>query len=229
MAQGLFAGETDYRNQSLNDIRKDVDYWRQESQNLKEKFRETIDQLRERNYWDQTVPFDFRGFCNATIKTCDTIYYDFGRVLIAIDNDKITKREIVIMRNIAHVAGERQLQAATTFKTNEGHWQNYEDENFQKTEELYADGRDFFLTLLDAGNAAGRLEDYVKEEPVVDKSIHAENSVVIGDGNRFANSDINVNKEMEDSKSIGKWLMETLWVSILVGLIIWFIPEQVLK
>lgn len=229
MAQSLFAGETDYRNQSLNDIRKDIDHWRQESQDLKEKFKETIGQLRECNYWDQTVPFNFRGFCNATIKTCDTVYYDFGRVLSVIDKDEITKREITIMRNIAHIAGEKELQAATTFKANERHWQNYEDENFQKAEELYADGRDFFLTLLDARNAAGRLEDYVKEDPVVDKSIHAENSVVIGDGNQFANSDINVNKEMEDSKSIGKWLMENLWLPILVGLIIWFITEQVLK
>lgn len=229
MAQGLFAGGTDYRNQSLDDIREDVDHWRQKSQDLKEKFKETIGQLRERNYWDQTVPFNFRGFCNATIKTCDTVYYDFGRVLSAIDKDEITKREIAIMRNIAHIAGEKELQAATTFKANEGHWQNYEDENFQKAEELYADGRDFFLTLLDAGNAAGRLEDYVKEEPVVDKSIHAENSVVIGDGNQFSNSDVNVNKEVKESKSIGKWLMENLWFPLLVVVIGWYITEQILK
>ena len=229
MAQGLFAGGTGYRNQSLDDIREDVDHWRQKSQDLKEKFKETIGQLRERNYWDQTVPFNFRGFCNATIKTCDTVYYDFGRVLSAIDKDEITKREIAIMRNIAHIAGEKELQAATTFKANEGHWQNYEDENFQKAEELYADGRDFFLTLLDAGNAAGRLEDYVKEEPVVDKSIHAENSVVIGDGNQFSNSDVNVNKEVKESKSIGKWLMENLWFPLLVVVIGWYITEQILK
>ena len=227
MAQGLFAGGTDYRNQSLDDIREDVDHWRQKSQALKEKFKETIGQLRERNYWDQTVPFNFRGFCNATIKTCDTVYYDFGRVLIAIDKDEITKREISIVRNIARIAGEKELQAAAAFKSDGRNWHSYGDENFKKVEELYADGRDFFLTLLDAGNVAGRLEDYVKEEPVVDKSIHAENSVVIGDGNQFANSDINVNKEMEDSKSIGKWLMENLWFPILagliVGLILWFI------
>lgn len=226
MAQGLFAGCTDYKSQSLKDIQEDIEHWQKYSEKTKKEFEQIICALKESGYWEKNIPLEFRSFCAEVVHICDTFYHDFGLVLASISKDKITKREISILQNIYQVAHDAEKECPRAYRTGGSRWHQYGDETFAKVEELYAHGRDFFVTLFDVGNIVYRLEHYVKEEVVVDRSIHAENSVVIGDENYITNSNLNANNS---SKSKMKWLTEHLWLPLLVavvsGLIIWIVTK----
>jgi len=226
MTQGLFAGCTDYSTQSLKDIQEDIEHWKTLCKSKKEEFEGIIAFLKGCGYWEKNVPFEFRSFCAEVIHTYDTFYHDFGLVLETISKDKVTKREISILQNIYQVAHDIEKEYPRAYRTGNSRWHQYGDKTFEKVEELYAHGRDFFVTLFDVGNVKYRLEHYVKEELVIDKSIHAENSVVIGDGNCITKSSLNANNP---SKSKTKWLTEHLWLPLLVavvaGLIIWIVTK----
>ena len=224
MSQGLFAGCTDYTNQSLNDIQEDIEYWQKYSEETKSEHEGIIRDLKKCGYWEKNVPLAFRAHCSAVIRTCDTFAHDFGLVLTAINKDKITKREISILKNIDRVSHALEQECSSAYRTGDELWHQYGDEPFNQVEKLYADGRNYFVTLLDVGNAAHRLEDYMKEETVVDKSICAENSVVIGDGNQITKSNLEVNSP---SRNVKGWLVEHLWLPIFVavisGLLVWLV------
>ena len=224
MAQGFLAGCTDYTNQSLKDIQEDVENWRRYSKKKKKEFKGIIRELKNCGYWEKNVPLEFRAHCCDVIRTCDTFAHDFGLVLTALKNERITKREISILKNIYHVSHTLERECPRAYRTGGERWHQYGDKTFDKVETLYAHGRDYFVTLFDVGNAACRLEDYMKEETVVDQSIHAKNSIVIGDGNHI--SEVNLKNE-SSSGNIASWLTEHFWVPIVVGVIValiaWFV------
>lgn len=49
MSQGLFAGGTDYQNQSLNDIIKDIEKWINYSQGIEVFLKEHIQRLKKQD------------------------------------------------------------------------------------------------------------------------------------------------------------------------------------
>lgn len=221
--QGIFAGGTDYSNQSIDAISKDIKSWSNLCENIKSQFELSINELTIDGYWLEKVPFDFRAYCANTIRTCETFINDFDFIVGAIDNDEVTKREIALLQNINKVAHQNEQESWKTFKNpDDGPWKQYGNNQFAKAEKLYQISRDFYVTLFDVDNAACRLEDYMKESTVINKSIHAENSVVIGDGNTIKRSTITAKEPTKKH-----WLLEHLWLPILVaviaGLIIWII------
>lgn len=228
MTQSLFAGCTDYTEQSLEDIRKDIAHWKKLSAEVKEEFRGIIQELTECGYWEKNVPSEFRSFCGEIMTICDTFSHDFSMVLAAIDQDSITKREIAIMNNIYQVAHERERECPKVYRTNNSRWHEYGDENFEKANDLYAHGRDYFVTLFDVGTAVFRLEHYMKEETKIDKSIHAENSIIVGNDNKIEKSTFQTGTK-KPGKGIKIWLTEHFWlpliVAVVAGLIIWYITR----
>lgn len=189
MSQSFIAGMTNYEEQSISDIKNDILRWIEYSKKIKAHFIETISELKETDYW-RKVPVGFADFCESIPKICDTFCYDFEIIIKAIDADCISKREIQLMKNIYKCVRDNEEFSWRTFKDkNDGYWHEYGNKEFQKVETLYGEGRDFFVTLKDVGNAVARIEDYMKPENIVvnnieDKSIH------IGDSNKIKNSPI---------------------------------------
>lgn len=217
MSQSFIAGMTNYEEQSITDIKNDIVIWIEYSKKIKDHFIETISELKETGYW-RKVPFGFAGFCESIPKICDTFCYDFEIIIKAIDADCISKREIQLMRNIYKCARDNEEFSWRTFKDkNDGYWHEYGNEEFQKVETLYGDGRDFFVTLKDVSNAVARMEDYMKPESTVvnnieDKSIH------IGDSNKIKNSPIGSTVTNEPKKeSFFKKYMWQIISGIVVG------------
>lgn len=191
MAQSFIAGGTNYSEQSINDIKKDIEAWMLLCKRIKALFESTIAELKEQNYWDQNVAAFFKAFCYSVPQICDTFCSDFEIILSAISRDQITTREISLMRNIYRVSIENEEYSWKSFKGKEDgeRWHDYGNPSFEKVEELYGRGRDFFVTLRDVSNAVARMEDYMKEDKtVIDNSIHTDNSITIGDGNKIKNS-----------------------------------------
>ena len=228
MVQSLFGGCTDYTEQSLKDIREDILHWKNVSIEIKKEFQETIKTLTECGYWEKTVPYDYRVFCNEMMVICDTFLHDFSIVLDAIDQDKITNREIEIMKNIYQISHEREKEWPRVYRTDDSRWHQYGDENFTKAEELYAHGRDYFVMLFDVGNMTFRLKQYMKKEIAVDNSIHVDNSIIVGNDNNIKDSTFHTGSKNLKNNII-EWLLEHLWLPILVtvigGLLLWLITK----
>lgn len=230
MSQSLFAGMTNYDEQSISDIRDDIIRWRKYSQDIKQYFEETISELKKTGYWNK-VPFDFACFCESIPMICDTFYRDFNIILSAIDSDSISKRELSLMKNIYSCSYENERLSWKTFKNrDDGPWKKYGNPEFTKVKNLYEKSRDFFVTLKDVGNATARMEDYVKPHNnivnnIEDKSIHIGNSNTIessqigniGDSNTIENSQIrnNVTEKAHKESFFQKYTGE-----IIAGIII---------
>lgn len=189
MAQSFIAGTTDYSEQSIQEIRNDILSWIEYSQRIKTFFTETIKELKKTKYWYK-IGYDFANFCESMPLMCDAFCNDFNLIVKAIDDDNITKREIKLMKNIRKCIYENEEFCWKTYKGHENErWHEYGNPEFEKVEKLYADGRDFLVSLKDAGNACSRMEDYIKEDGV--KMIKIEdNSINIGDKNKIRKSQI---------------------------------------
>lgn len=201
MAQGLIAGATNYSEQSIMDIKSDIESWIFYSRKIKEFFEITISELKEQDYWDGKVAFNFQMFCYSVPQICDTFCSDFEIILDAINADRITTREINLMKNIYRISVENEEYSWKSFKgKDDGYrWHDYGNPLFKKAEKMYSDGRDFFVTLKDVSNAVARMEDYMKEEKtIIDNSVHTDNSVTIGNGNEIKSSVIGNKNTLEN-------------------------------
>lgn len=233
MAQGLIAGATNYSEQSIMDIKSDIESWISYSINIKNFFEITILELKKQDYWDGKVAFDFQMFCYSVPRICDTFCSDFKIILDAINNDRITGREINLMRNIYQVSVENEEFSWKSFKGNGGEyrWHDYENCLFRKAEELYRKGRDFFVTLRDVSNMVSRMEDYMKEEKnIIDNSVHTDNSITIGDSNEIKSSVIGNKNTLESlSEKSSFWdkfglpLLVTIIGGVIVAVICFFL------
>nr|WP_307991277.1 hypothetical protein [uncultured Niameybacter sp.] len=173
MAQGCIGGATCYEEQSRLDILEDVKGWIKYTQQRNELLEKHKKQLEQVNYW-QHITFDFQLTLMSSIQYQRTILYDLGIVAQAIERDTVTDKEITLIRNIGRKAIEYNHEYGQTWHSGE-RWKEYGDPNFKVVEEMYGKGRDYFVTLQDACNAAHRLEDYISTPvPVV-------NQVTIGD------------------------------------------------
>ena len=232
MSQGLLAGGTDYTTQSLADIKEDIIRWKNYSESIKKFLEKSILELKENNYWEEEVPFDFRTFSYNMLKMCDTLSYDFEIVIKTIEKDESTKREVTIMNNVWKISRETERELVQAYKGGGSRWHQYGEHNFSKVEKMYSETRDFLVTLFDVGNASDRLEQYAKEASIIKKEINATNSIVINGENNIQDSSVcnAKNLESKDRNSgsrILKWLLEHFWVPIIVavvaGIIVGFI------
>ena len=213
MTQGFIAGCTNYQEQTLEDIREDIEWWIKYSKQTQIDFLETIDSLKAANYWRECVPLDFRIFCESIPNVCGTIINDLKIVLKDIDENQISSGTIKLMNNVCKIALTNEKRSWETYK-NDSQWKHYGDQKFRKAETLYADGRDFFVTLIDVGNAAARMEDYMKPDKSIDNSIH------IGDGNKIKKSIIGHNNGNEKKEGTISKIIWKFVVPIIVGVAI---------
>lgn len=226
MTQGLIAGGTNYSEQSIKDIQKDIEFWISLCKENKTLFEKTIAELKDKNYWDEKVATNFQAFCYSVPKVCDMFCSDFQTILSAIDEDQITKREISLMKNIYKVSCDNEEYSWRSFNGEDdgGRWHDYGNPLFQKVEKLYGEGRDFFATLLDASNAACRMEDYMKEEKtVVNNSVYTDNSITVGSGAKIQSSILghsNIIEKPQKKSSFWKKFWLPLVITVVGGVLV---------
>lgn len=179
MAQGIIGGMTGYDDQSLKDIVEDIKNWKAYTIEIKREFEDGINELRERKYWN-TIPFNFQMTLLSSLRCFNTYLDDFELILEAIKNGKLTFRDADLLEKIGINAVNYNREYGKTFKE-ESSWKDYGNADFKVAENLYAHGRDFFVTLQDAVNASARLNDYVNPTTtIVNQNI---SQVVNGSGN----------------------------------------------
>lgn len=161
--QGLVGGGTFYDEQSLEDITDDIANWIKYSDDIRNKLTRKRQKVIDEQYWDN-VSYDFEKTINSTISFCKTISSDLQRVLEAINSGKIGRSEISLLKNIGKKSNEYNVEIyPRSYRGDNSYWHDYGNPLFKIVEEMYAEGRDFFVTLQDVSNAADRLEDYMSD------------------------------------------------------------------
>jgi hypothetical protein len=169
MAQGIIGGATSYEEQSLLDILGDINDWIDYTADRKAFILTQKDNLDNSLFWDK-IPFDFQLTILTTISYFDTILYDLNIVKKSIENNRITEKEVNLLRNIGKKSREYNREYSKTYK-DEHLWKDYGNPDFRVAEEVYGKGRDYFVTMQDAGNAAYRLEDYMEKGQVINNTM----------------------------------------------------------
>ena len=126
--------------------------------------------LLSKGYWDK-IPCDFQLTVTSSITFFDTIVHDLSIVKSAIENNGITQREVNLLKNIGNKAHEYNREYPLAFRENR-FWHEYNNPDFRIAENIYAKGRDFFVTLQDAANAAYRLGDYMDNRNIVNNTMN---------------------------------------------------------
>lgn len=183
MAQGIFGGATNYDDQSLEEILRDIQSWINYTNKTKDKFEKDINVLREANYWGK-IPFNFQMTLLSSVRCQRTFLDDLTVVSNAIQHNQVSEREVKLMIKIGKNAIEYNHEYGKTYKE-EHAWKDYGNENFKIVEGLYGDGRDYFVTMQDASNISSRLSDYISATPPVvnnnvTQTINGHRNVVAG-------------------------------------------------
>ncbi|MCC5910032.1 MAG: hypothetical protein JJT76_06305 [Clostridiaceae bacterium] len=182
MPQGIIGGATSYEEQSMKDILSDIESWIEYTKSNKRFIEEGIGHLKECNFWDE-IPFNFQMTILSTITCQKTYLEDFEIISNAIKDDRVSEKEVKLLAKIGKKAREFNNEYGRTYK-DESRWKKYGDKDFKVAENLYARGRDYFVSLQDASNAACRLEDYITTVPAVTNNNI--NQTVSGTGNVVA-------------------------------------------
>jgi hypothetical protein len=109
---------------------------------------------------------------------CDTLKYDLEKVKKSIESDTIRIQDVNLLKAIGSTSHDLNIRYGKAMNQCDSDWEYYEDSNFQLVVDLYAKGRDFFVTLLDVGNAGVRLKDYAGEHSIVTNEINVGGNIV---------------------------------------------------
>lgn len=176
MAQGIFGGATSYEEQSLQDILDDIVGWIQYTTDNKSFILSQKSIVEKSGFWDK-IAFDFQLTILSTISYFDTIIFDLNIIKTAFTGNRITEKEVKLLRNIGVKAISYNHEYGRTFREDKRDWHDYGNPDFREVEEIYGRGRDYFVTMQDASNAAARLEDYMEKGQVINNTLSIQGSV----------------------------------------------------
>ena len=206
MSQSIFGGLTSYEGQSLNDIQNDINEWYKYTAETKDFLSERIEYLKSRNYLNRIYD-DFKLTLLSSITQQNTNLHDFKIILTSIENNTITEKEVSLLNNIGRRASKFNTEYGKTYKESES-WKDYGDTWFNLVEEMYSHGRDYFVSIQDASNAALRLKDYITTQPTsnsnsVEQIIYGNSGIIAGtnSGNMVQNNNYNNSDLHNDIKS----------------------------
>lgn len=161
MAQSMIGGATDYHEQSINDIREDIIIWIEYTKRIKKLLSDGVEKSKSSKFWN-IVDSDFKMTIITSIRFCLTVETDLNVIVKAIDRDAVSLREIKLLKNIGEKSIGYNNEYGLTYKAEKRNWHDYGNPDFEVVENMYAKGRDYFVTLQDALNASYRLEDYMQ-------------------------------------------------------------------
>lgn len=193
MAQGIFGGATSYEEQSLQDILDDIIGWIQYTTERKEFILAQKSIVEKSGFWEK-IAFDFQMTILTTLTYFDTILYDLNLIKLSLEENHITEKEVNLLRNIGIKSNSYNTEYGRTYREDKRYWHEYGNPAFKEVEKIYGKGRDYFVTMQDACNAAARLEDYMEKGQVVNNTLSIQGSV---SGSQIQQGTMNSTQTME--------------------------------
>jgi len=162
MPRSELAGFTDYRHQSLQDMVSDLKTW---IENLKDTIHflsDTTKELERIGYWKKVDP-DFQSINYYAMRFFNTADKEITSILAEIEKE-VKPNHIDRIRRLFEVAHELNDNYGKVWHSDYTYKKEYGREEFKLVEELYANGRDMAVDMLDLSNLAMRLKDFVGYE-----------------------------------------------------------------
>ncbi|MGR9047091.1 hypothetical protein ACQ4XT_00295 [Halobacillus faecis] len=157
MARGMIVGSTDYGNQSLEDIRKDLIQWINSLEETIQDFNAAIEDLESNGMWT-SLDYDFKSSSLSLIRFFNTAITDIKNVIDGIDSE-IKEYHINLVMNLGQKAHE-------LYELHRKIWRQvpnkqYGNPNFRHVEKLYEEGSNMTGDMFDLNNVAPRLKQFV--------------------------------------------------------------------
>lgn len=235
---------SEFSMMSLEDIEGILNGFVECSQKTIKLFNDNIAFAKSNNYWENKVPIDFIWWCEDVPKISNTVIHDLKLVLKAVHSNSITEKEIKLVDNIFQVSFGKERESWKTFKNKEdGDWKEYGNLYFSKVEELYKEGRDYFVNLkYYMGGIAERMEDYKVTETTInnidnsvsniDKSMNFGDKTKIGNLVNGDNNTIKIEESSKKENPIIKFFKKYWWgviIPLAVGVVVELIVEFIVK
>jgi len=160
MTRSIFAGSTDYRDQSLSEIMDDLSEYIEMFDETLEELSEQIEHLKGIDKWDG-VYNHFRGYVNYSISTIKKARVEVVDILtglrIVVENHHVSR-----LRTLRDVGNKLDNQIIDLWKNQyPPKMQDYGEDYFWHVERLYTLIRGMGVDMKDFANAADRVEDFV--------------------------------------------------------------------
>lgn len=186
-----------YQTFSLSNVSDVLQEWIDYANRTQKYIDEKRLELIENNYWEN-VGFNFKLTVSDSLTLLNTIQADLAEIKKSVDNNNVFTKEVNLLNNIGLNSKKYNIEYGKSFK-DEIHWKDYDDSNFKLAENIYARGRDFFVTLQDAQSLAARLEIYANPNLTTSHNyvnyIQSENvNLQQGNYNVMNNNDLNPEK-----------------------------------
>lgn len=157
----------------MSDIKLDVLKWIGYTKQIQDEMNTRLQKAKESGFWSK-VGYDFQMTIYSSMRFYETIIEDLNRVNTSIEHNTISDRDVILLRKIGKNSINYNINDyPKSYKGGDNErWHDYGNPEFRNVEDMYADGRDFFVTLQDAVNAASRLEDYVNNQNVINNTMN---------------------------------------------------------
>jgi len=179
MSRSIVAGMTDYSHQSFDDMLDDLNNWISSIDEVEQLFNQEIQRMKEIGYWN-IVPFDIKSLFTYALKFLQTSESELQDICMEV-NQEVQKHHVVRIDSLYRTAKELNIQFGKTWHSCNYNIADYTEPNFLALEKLYQQGRNMAADMLDLGNLANRLRDFVGR-----KAIQSQPRLYIDDIGSFA-------------------------------------------
>ncbi len=159
--RSLIAGCTDYSYLTFEEIIRDLDRWLRMLIQVQEYLNKSTQKLKEASYWS-TVSISVKSIFEKSITFHRTSIKEITEIISEIQSE-IQNHHVSRLRRICQVATELNYEYGQIWH-GEDNFKEYGNPHFRVLEGMYAEGRDMSVSLLDLGNAAERLSDFVGKQ-----------------------------------------------------------------
>lgn len=159
MPRSELAGMTDYRHQEFEDMLSDMKKWVNSLEETIGIMEQTVEKLKEVGYWEEWVPYDFRALVAYSMKFYKTSVEEINDMLVQFRKE-VKSGHVVRVKRLGKLAAEINRDFGLAWNRDYGR-KEYGKEEFKLVERIYQDGRNMAVDMLDLGNLAERLEDFV--------------------------------------------------------------------
>jgi len=172
MVRGLMAGGTDYSNQSLDDLVKDINNWQKNIEEVLNEFEEYVSNLERNNYWEM-VDFDFKALHYSVERFFKSSLKDLKEINDGI-NSEIKNYHVKLALNMGKTADDYYRRYGDIWHSGQIQ-KDFGDSKFMILEKLYNEGRGMVADMIDLWNLSNRLEDFVGRDVKNSKEINTNN------------------------------------------------------
>jgi hypothetical protein len=159
MARGLFAGDTDYSHQSLQDMIDDIEDEQRNITEFLQVIENNIQIVTDSGYWISKVQVDFRNIVAYSVKHYQTTKIELTEIAKEI-KDEVQNHHINRLKRITVVASDINIRIGKIWHQDYER-KEYGNSDFAFVEKIYGDTRDMAVNLLDMTNIAERLQDFI--------------------------------------------------------------------